>query len=74
MKAAPSATFIRCTSVLLTEVKSLDDSAVTLDINLLQVHKQLTTLTYKTQQRTLRTEVVTVALHVLGKVVDTVGE
>ena len=75
MKVAHNrATFICCTSVLLTEVKSLDDCAVTLDINLLQVHKQLTTLTYKTQQRTLRTVVVTVALHVLGKVVDTVGE
>ena len=74
MKAVTSATFICCTSVLLTEVKSLDDSAVTLDINLLQVHKQLTTLTYETQQRTLCTVVVTVALHVLGKVVDTISE
>ena len=59
---------------LLTKVESLDDSAVALDVNLLQVHKQLTTLTYETQQRTLCAVVVTVALHVLGKVVDTVGE
>ena len=36
--------------VLLTKVKSLDDSAVTLDINLLQIHKQLATLTNQTQQ------------------------
>ena len=60
--------------LLVTKVEGLNDCAVTLDINLLQVHKQLTTLTYKTQQRTLRTVVVTVALHVLGKVVDTVGK
>ena len=65
--------FIRCT-LLLTKVECLDNRTVTLDINLLQVHKQLTTLTYKTQQRTLCAVVVTVALHVLGKVVDTVGE
>ena len=36
--------------VLLTKVKSLDDSAVTLDINLLQIHEQLATLTYQAQQ------------------------
>ena len=65
--------FIFCT-LLLTEVKSLEDRTITLDINLLQVHKQLTTLTYEAQQRTLCAVVVTVALHVLGKVVDTVGE
>ena len=62
-----------CT-LLLTEVKSLNNRAVTLDINLLQVHEQLTTLTYEAQQRTLCAVVVTIALHVLGKVVDTVGE
>ena len=77
-KASPSFLHIRTSRpvgrLLLTEVKSLNDCAVTLDVNLLQLHKQLTTLTNNAQQRSLWAEVVTVALHVLGKVVDTVGE
>ena len=58
--------------VLLTEVKSLDNSTVTLDINLLQVLEQVTTLTYQAKQCSLGTEVVLVALKVLCKVADTV--
>ena len=58
--------------LLLTEVKSLNDCAVALDINLLKVLQQLATLTYETQQRTLCAEVVLVALEVLCKVADTV--
>ena len=58
--------------LLLTEVKSLDNCAVTLNVNLLQVLQQLATLTYEAQQRTLRAKVVLVALEVLCKVADTV--
>ena len=58
--------------LLFAEVESLDDCAVTLDVNLLQVLQQLATLTYEAQQRTLRSEVVLVAFEVLRKVADTV--
>ena len=60
--------------LLLTEVEGLNDCAVALDVNLLEVHQQLTTLTYKAQKCALGTEVVLVALEVLSKVADTVRE
>ena len=60
--------------LLLTKVQSLNDSTVTLDINLLQVLEQLTTLTDHLQHSTLSAEVVTVVLEVLCKVADTVRE
>ena len=60
--------------LLLTEVEGLNDCAVALDINLLEVHQQLTTLTYQTQQCALGAEVVLVAFEVLCKVADTVRE
>ena len=75
MKATPRKVLPSfCRTILLTKVERLDNRAVTLDINLLQVHEQLTTLTHEAQQRTLCAVVVAIALHVLGKVVDTVGE
>ena len=48
MKATKVAFILRL--VLLTKVEGLNDSAVTLDINLLQVLEQLTTLTYQAKQ------------------------
>ena len=59
---------------LFTEIERLDDCSVALDIDLFQILQQLAALADQTQQRALRTEVVTVALHVLRKVADTVGK
>ena len=59
---------------LFTEIERLDDGAIALDVDLLEVLEQLAALADQTQQRALRTEVVTVALHVLRKVADTVGK
>ena len=50
---------------LFTEIERLDDCSVALDIDLFQILQQLAALADQTQQRALRTEVVTVALHVL---------
>ena len=60
--------------VLFTEIERLDDGAIALDVDLLELLEQLAALADQTQQRALRTEVVTVALHVLRKVADTVRE
>ena len=60
--------------LLLTEVEGLNDCAVALDVDLFQVHQQLTTLTNQTQQCALGAEVVLVAFEVLSKVADTVRE
>ena len=58
-------------SGLLAEVELLHDSTVALDVHLLEVLQQLTTLTNHTQHGALRTEVVTVVFEVLGKVGNT---
>ena len=73
MKAA-SVAFIFRLAGLLTKVEVLNDCAVALDINLLQILQQLATLTYQTQKCALGTEVVLVAFEVLCKVADTVRE
>ena len=57
---------------LLAEVQRLDDRAVALDVDLLEVLQQLAALTYQAQQGALGSEVVLVALEVFSKVVDTV--
>ena len=74
MKATPKNELPHSVDLLLTEVQSLNDSTVTLDIYLLQVLQQLTALTDHLQHRTLSAEVVTVVLEVLCKVADTVRE
>ena len=57
---------------LSAEVERLDDGAVALDVDLLQVLQQRAALADQTQQRTLRAEVVLVAFEVFCKVADTV--
>lgn len=74
MKATRIVAAAFISDLLLTEVERLDNRAVTLDVNLLQVLQQLAALTYEAQQRTLRTEVVPVVFEVLSKVADTVRE
>ena len=56
---------------LLTQTQSLNDSTVAVDVALLQVVQEGTTLTYKTGQGTLGAVVLAVLLHVLGEVLDT---
>ena len=53
---------------LLAEVQRLDDRAVALDVDLLEVLQQLAALTYQAQQGALGSEVVLVALEVFSKV------
>ena len=74
MKATPKNELPHSADLLLTEVQSLNDSTITLDIYLLQVLQQLTALTDHLQHRTLSAEVVTVVFEVLCKVADTVRE
>ena len=74
MKATLKNELPHSADLLLTEVQSLNDSTITLDIYLLQVLQQLTALTDHLQHRTLSAEVVTVVLEVLCKVADTVRE
>ena len=61
-------------SFLSTETKLLDDSPVSLDVNLLEVVQKLAPFTYETEKGTTCSNVLLVLLHVLGKVSDTVGE
>ena len=55
---------------LLTQTQSLNDSTVAVDVALLQVVQEGTTLTYETGQGTLGAVVLAVLLHVLGEVLD----
>jgi hypothetical protein len=64
----------RTPTELLTEVQSLDNCAVALDINLFEVLQQLAAFTYQAEQGTLSTEVLAVRFEVLCKVADTVGK
>ncbi len=57
---------------LLAEVERFDDRAVALDVDLLEILQQLTTLADQAQQGALGAEIVAVALEVLSKVADTV--
>ncbi len=59
---------------LSTETKLLDDSPVSLDVDLLKVVQKLTTLTDKAKKAATSRNVFLVLLHVLGKVSDTVGK
>ena len=56
---------------LLMQTQSLNDSTVAVDVALLQVVQEGTTLTYETSQGTLGAVVLAVLLHVLGEVLDT---
>ena len=59
---------------LLAEVQRLDDRAVALDVDLLQVFQQRAALADQAQQCALGSEVVLVAFEVFRKVADTVGK
>lgn len=59
---------------LLTQPQSLDDSTIAVDVALLQVVEEGTTLTNQTGQGTLGAVVLAVLLHVLGKVLDAESE
>ena len=59
---------------LLTQTQGLDDSAVAVDIALLQVVEQGATLTYQSREGTLCAVVLAVLFHVLSEVSDTIGE
>jgi hypothetical protein len=50
---------------LLTQAKSLDDSTVALDVTIIEIIEESTTLTYKLSQRTSCNEVLVVLLYVL---------
>ncbi len=60
--------------MLFSEVKGLNNGTITFDINFDQVIEQTTSLTDKSQQRTLSIVVVLVSLEVTCEVVDTVGK
>src|SRR5215475_9975513 len=56
------------------QAETLDDRAVALDVGLVQVVQQPTTLTHEEQQTTTRVVVVLVLLEVIGQVADAVTE
>ena len=60
--------------ILLTQAESLDDVTVAVDVALLQVSEQATTLTDELCQRASGHEVLVVCLHVLCQVSDAIGE
>lgn len=60
--------------LLSTETKLLDDASVSLDVGPLKVVEELTSLTYETKEGTTCCNVFLVPLHVLGKMIDTVGK
>src|SRR5262245_28265564 len=57
-----------------TQSETLDDRAVAVDVGLVQVVQQPTTLAHEEQQATTRVVVVLVLLEVLGQVADAVAE
>ena len=57
-----------------TQAEALDDRAVALDVGLLQVVQQATTLADEQQQATTAVVVVLVLLEVLGQVRDAVAQ
>ena len=59
---------------LLTQTQSLYDGTVAVDVALLQVVQEGTTLTYQAGQSALGAVVLAVLLHVLGEVLDAVSE
>ena len=60
--------------VLSTETELLDNASVSLDVDLLEVVQDLTSLTDETEKGATRNDVFLVLLHMLGKVSDTVGK
>ena len=60
--------------LLSTETKLLDDASVSLDVGPLKVVEELTSLTYEAKEGTTCCNVFLVPLHVLGKMIDTVGK
>ena len=57
-------------NALLTQTQSLNDGTVAVDVALLQVVQEGTTLTYQAGQSALGAVVLAVLLHVLGEVLD----
>lgn len=66
--------FLANCSRLLAETEGLDDGAVAVDVNLVQIIEQGATLTNELCQRTGGHKVLVMLLHVLGKVCDTIGK
>ena len=59
---------------LLTETQLLDDCTVTSNIVLLEVRKKISSVTNHLQEATATVVVLVISLHVLGQVVDAVGQ
>ena len=59
---------------LSTETELLDNASVSLDVGLLEIVQDLTSLTYEAEKGTARDNVLLVLLHVLREVIDTVGK
>jgi hypothetical protein len=59
---------------LSTETELLDNASVSLDVGLLEIVQELTSLTYEAEKGTARHNVFLVLLHVLSEVIDTVGK
>jgi hypothetical protein len=59
---------------LATQAQALNQRTVALDVNLLEVAKEATTLTHEEKQSTTRVVVVLVDLAVLGEVEDALRE
>src|SRR5690606_13948998 len=57
-----------------TQPETLDQRAVAVDVDVLQVSQQPATLTHEQQQATTRVVVVLVLLQVLGEVLDAAGQ
>lgn len=61
-------------SILLAETESLDDSAVAVDVLLLEVREETTTLTYELHEGAVGGIILVVSLNVLCEVLDAVSE
>ena len=59
---------------LLSDVQLLDDSTVSLDVNLLEVAEKVSSVTYHLKKTTTAVEVLVVVLEVCVEVVDAVCE
>ena len=59
---------------LLSDVQLLDDSAVTLDVNLLEVAEKISSVSDHLKKTAAAVVVLVVSLEVLGEGVDTVGK
>ncbi len=59
---------------LLSEVQLLDDCTIAVDVNLLQITEEITSVTDHLQKTAAAVVVLHVGLQVLGQVVDAVGQ